>query len=85
MPDNKIAYSKLHAVNNGVLVCINEEKQLFKYITLDKVKIGSRTLSAVLADKDSEINKLEKRIVKLEKFKAEQNKLNLLNERGDDF
>jgi hypothetical protein len=85
MPDNKPVYSKLHAVKNGVLVCIDDEKQLFKYVTLDKVKIGSQSLNQILSDKDQKIKNLEKRINRLELFKEQQIELNKLNENGDDF
>jgi hypothetical protein len=31
-------YSKLHAIDNGVLVCVNKDKELFKYVPLSQVK-----------------------------------------------
>jgi hypothetical protein len=78
-------YSKLHAIEDGVLVCINEKKQLFKYIKLEQVKIGNKTLGEVLEEKDHAIKGLERRLEKLESFKEKQIELNKLNENGDDF
>jgi hypothetical protein len=78
-------YSKLHAIDDGVLVCVNEKKQLFKYIRLDQVKIRGKTLGQILEEKDHVIKKLEYRIEKLESFKKKQIELNKLNENGDDF
>jgi iron-sulfur cluster repair protein YtfE (RIC family) len=85
MPENKPIYSKLHAVKNGVLVCVDEKKQLFKYVKLDQVMLGSKTLGTALKETDSTIKKLNERIVKLEQFKESQIELNKLNESESDF
>lgn len=85
MSNNKPTYSKLHAIKDGVLVCVDEEKQLFKYIKLDQVKIRNKKLGTVLDEKDTKIKKLEDRIKKLEAFKESQVELNKLNESESDF
>lgn len=85
MSQTKPTYSKLNSVQDGVLVCVDSKKDLYKYMTLDKVKIGNKTLGTVLEEKDQTIKKLEDRIEKLEGFKAKQVELNKLNESESDF
>lgn len=85
MSQAKHTFSKLNTVQDGVLVCVDSEKDMYKYMTLDKVKMGNKTLATVLAEKDTTIKKLEDRIKKLESFKNKQIKLNKLNESESDF
>lgn len=61
--------SRINSVNDGVLVCIDEEKDIYKYLPLDQVKIGSQTLKQVFKSYDGKIANLTKRITDLENWK----------------
>lgn len=63
-------YSKINTVNDGVLVCVDEAKDLYKYVKLEDVKIGSKTLKEVLKKQEIDINNLEERIKKLELYRS---------------
>lgn len=61
-------FSKINPVESGVLVCVDEAKDHYKYIRIDNVKMmNGHKLSNVLAEKDSKIKTLEGRVFALEK------------------
>jgi hypothetical protein len=79
-------YSKLNPIENGVLVCVNKEKELYKYVALEDVLFKNKKLKDVLKEKDIEILKLQDRVKSLEaSTRAIKNYINFSQESGDDF
>lgn len=63
--------SRINTLNDGVLVCVDEAKDLYKYKKLEDVKIGEITLKEVFKSYDMKIEKLENRIKKLEQYRTD--------------
>jgi len=79
-------YSKLNPIENGVLVCVNKEKELYKYVALEDVLFKKEPLKDVLKAKDDKIIKLEDRVKILENtVRKISDYINFVNEEGDDF
>jgi len=87
MEKTAVSYSKLNPVKNGVLVCVDEKKAIFKYIPLGDVVINAKRLEDVLKEKDDQIENLAKSIVKLEQKLGISSALltDLAATEGDDF
>lgn len=66
MPE-QVTFSKINPVKNGVLVCLGEEKKLFKYVPLDQVVMSNGiTLKAFIDDYERTLEAIDKRFQRVE-------------------
>jgi len=81
MENKQPVYSKLNAVEDGVLVCTKKDGQneLFKYIPLGRVKAeGNQTLNEILEALRDENKKLKQIIA--DQDKAHQKEINAIKD-----
>ena len=68
------------------MVCVNKEKEIYKYVALEDVLFKNKKLKDILKEKDVEISKLQDRVKNLEaSTQAIKNYINFSKESGDDF
>ncbi len=67
MAEQLVSFSKINPVKNGVLVCLDEEKKVFKYVPLDQVVMSNGiTLKAQIDDYERTLVAINKRFQRLE-------------------
>jgi len=66
MPE-QVTFSKINPVKNGVLVCIDEEKKIYKYVSLDSIQMpNGTTLRAFFDDYTLALGRIEERFRRVE-------------------
>jgi len=66
MPE-QVTFSKINPIKNGVLVCVDEEKKIYKYVPIDQVVMSDGiTLAAVLDDYERSLEAIDARFKRLE-------------------
>ena len=59
-------YSKNNSINDGVLICVDESKDIYKYVPLEQVMLNGISVQNHIKNYELQINKLTKRIEVLE-------------------
>lgn len=70
-------YQKVNAIDQGVLVCIDKEKDIYKYVPLENVSYQGQKLGTVLKETNEKIKALIE--WKKETIEWQKNVANLLN------
>jgi hypothetical protein len=67
MAEQLVSFSRINPINNGVLVCIDEEKKLYKYVPLDQIQMpNGTTLRAFFDNYELKLVEIEKRFKRVE-------------------